>query len=387
MEPERLTKDALETLLGTESTLAVTIYAPMHTTASPPHITENQIRLKNLLTKAADEVRTHDKHTELPDELYKFHAQAHDNLQFWENQTPGLLICAVPGSITLLRLPIDTEEYVAVDTRFHLAPLLGLMHDERDFYVLSLAQHEPCLYSGDLYGLKPAGITLPKSVKEALNIDEPGQRNAATGRAAGTSVDRSFVSGRGDAQYPVEEDRIRFFRLIDRTICDKAERNRPLILAGIEAETVEYRDISRYPQLLEGIIPGNHKDDDLRTLFEEAAAIVQRELIIPDHRAAIEEYERLSGANPERVAGELKAIAEAAEQGRIDKLLARLNRRTADTVRDQPEEVPRITFPKPAESKRLNDIAHTVWQTSGTIYNLTPTEMPHGELLAARLRY
>jgi hypothetical protein len=394
---EKLDKDTLKSLQDIDAELAVTIYAPMHTSAAPPHISENQIRFKNLLQKAADEIRGIDKHAELAMQLESTIDEIYNSLTFWENQTPGLLICATTNNIHMFHLPIDTEEYVAVDTYFHLAPVVGLLHDAREYYVLAIAQQNPKLYRGDMYSLESSGIELPANMREALNLDEPNRKTenqgtttgpSSQGMASSPSRGRGWFNGRGGARNPAEADRLRFFRLIDQVIRDNANRDMPLILAGVESDIAEYREISRYPHILRGAAGINHTGtDDLRPLFEEAMTIISKELIEPAHQSAVEEYERVGGANPDRVARDLKSIDQAATQGRIDKLLAGMIRRTADTVRDTAGEVLRISFPNKSESKRLNDIARKVWQSSGTIFNLLPSEMPGGLQLAARLRY
>lgn len=383
---DRLTKDNLQELLSSQTGNAATIYIPTHTTASPPHITENQIRLKNLLHKAADELRRQSS-TQLATKLDQLVDQYHDDLSFWESQTPGLLVCASDNTINMYHLPVDTEEYVAVDKTFHLAPLLGLMQDEKDFYVLALAQHDPVLYKGNFYGLEASGIELPVSVKDALNIDEPNQKSENQGTANAPSTNTGWFNGRGGARNPQEEDRMRYFRMIDKIIHAKADCSLPMIVAGIESETVEYKKISKYPVLLKQIIAGNHTADDMRPLFDKAMPIIQRELVMPEHQAAIQEYQQLSGANPARTASDSKSIQDAAGQGRVDKLLTRMSRKTADTVRDKLDRVTRITFPDAKEAKKLNAVAMTVWQNSGRVYNLMPEEMPNGALMAARLRY
>jgi hypothetical protein len=388
---EKLDKESLHKLLNNQTTPAVTIYIPMHTTASPPHISENQIRFKNLVHKTAEKVRS--QNSLLANQLERQVDALYNDLGFWEQQKPGLLLCATPDKIEMYHLPIDTEEYCAIDDTFHLAPLMGLLRDEHDFYVLSLAQHNPFLCVGTFYGLEDSDITLPKSPKEALNIDEPNQRTEHQGTstaATGPSGSTGWFNGRGGARNPQEEDRLRFFRMIDKVICTRADRSLPMILTGIESELAEYRHISKYPYLLKGVIHGNHTkvSNHNRSLFESARDIVWQELVSPEHQAAVAEYERISGANPDRVAFDDNHLLEAAAQGRIDKLLAKMMRRTTDTLREKSAEVPRITFPKePGESKRLNDIAFTVWRTSGTVYNLMPEEMPSGELMVARLRY
>lgn len=387
---ERLDKDTMAALLEITATPAVTIYIPTNTTASPPHVSENQIRFKNLLRQAADELRAQDKHDEydqLARELERLIDERYNDLSFWEMQTPGLLLCATPGDIRLLQLPIDTEEYVSVDDTFHLAPLIGLLNDSREFYLLLLAQQDPRLCKGDLYGLTESSIELPSSAREALNIDEPNQKSENQGTATAPSTNTGWFNGRGGARNPEEADKANYFRLIDKRIQDKGDRTLPLLVAGTEEDIADYRAVSKYPKILEGSIVGNRTGDDDRELFDKARTIIWKELILPDHKAAIEEYERIRGTNPDRASQDVKQISDAAQQGRVDKLLARLRRTTADTVQETMVDVPRITFPENGASREINAIARTVWQNSGIVYNLFADEMPNGTLVAARMRY
>ncbi len=393
---DKLDHGTLKQLLDQEARPAVTMYVPMHTTASPPHISENQIRFKNLVHQVLQYLPPHGDGATVAKALQAQLQELHDDLSFWEDQTPGLLLCASPQELQLFHLPIDTEEYMAVDDHFHLAPVLGLLHDVRDFYLLALAQRNPKLYQGNLYGLEAVNLRLPANAREALNIDELNQRleNQGTatgpsskGAAGGPGQSRGWFNGRGGARNTEAEERLRYLRLLDQLIMGATDHHLALILAGTEDEVSLYRSASHYPHLLAGTIHGNHTLDDQRTLFETASKIIWSEVIVPEHQAAASEYRRISGANPSRVAEDSERIAEAAGQGRIDKLLARLSELTADTVRDQTRPMPRLTFPKGQASKRLNDVALNVWRNSGTVYNLLPDEMPSGSLMAARLRY
>lgn len=384
---QKITHESIQHLLETEANPKVTLYIPLEAGASPPHISENQIRFKNLIHKAVDELKAMGDTSKLSSELCAKLDEVHDNLEFWKDKKRGILLLAAPGMMETFDLPIDTEEYAAVDDTFHLAPILALLADDRAYYVLSLAQQNPKLYKGDMYGLTPMDIGLPSNIRTALGIDEPNQKTENQGSAIGTSMKTGWFNGRGGAGDPQDIDRVRFFHTIDKLLLENLDRNVPLILAGIEAETVEFRDLSKYPKILEETISGNHTDTRPEELFTMAHDIITHELIQPEHDAAREEYERLQGANPERVARDKKSITEAAEQGRVDKLLAQMSRRTTDTVQDAVKPVLRITFPEGDFSKTLNGLAMQVWQMSGKVVNLMPHEMPNGALMVARLRY
>lgn len=387
-----LTSEAIKELLAAgnaqEAQPAVTIYAPMHTTASPPHISENQTRIKNLISRAINEVvKSHGEDHPLAGELQEWLDAYYDDLGFWERQTPGLLLCARPSDIQWFHLPVDTDEYVAVDETFHLAPMLAILNENYSYYVLLVNQHKPKLFKGNMYELHISGLELPVSLEAALNIDEDNQKSENQASAIGGSMKTGGFNGRGGAKNPQEEDRLKFFRLIDRLVCNNTKDRLPMILAGIEAEAVEYRNLSKYSHLLRASINGSHADFDMEALHRQAIAIIKQELVLPMHQEAIEEYHQLAGTNPKRTAQDIPAIESAIEQGRVDKLLAPISSQTTDTIRDTLEAVQKITLPQGDKGKLLNHLAIKVWQMSGTIVGLTPQEMPNGAAVAARLRY
>lgn len=384
---EKLTSETLRQLIDTDlAGLKVTIYAPMHVTGAPPHLTENQIRYKNLIHAACRELQAHgDEQLEKALKLHLEKVQA--GIDFFECQTKGLLVCADAGSIRTFHLPIDTEEYVSVDDAYHLAPVMGLVAEASEFYVLTLAQHRPVLYRGDMYGLVPSGIELPETLVAGLNIDETNQKSEQSLSAGGSSLNTAGFNGRGGARNPGEEDRMRFFRMIDNIIMHNADRSLPMALAGIDAEVAEYRAHSKYPKLLEGSLSGNFNDTKLTDLFEQANTVVRAEVIAPKQSDAVEHFDRLRGAHPERTAADTNQIASAAEQGRVETLLLQMTRTTHDTVRDTSEADRRITFPEKSVSKSLNDLAHKVVSMSGQVVNLDDTQMPGKTPAAATLRF
>lgn len=387
---EELNRDAITELLNKKPKApAITVYLPTHRAATPPHMTEDQIRFKNLINKAITILKNRNDGRELEATLSERLDEFLNDRAFWESQTEGLLLCIRPGIFRMFHLPVDTEEYVAVADHFHLAPIFGVLDDMQEYYVLSIAQHNPNLYKGTMYHLQPAGIELPETMEAGLHIDEVNQRSEQQASARGSSMNSSGTfNGRGGAKNPAEEDRQRYWRMIDQIVNSKTNGKLPLILAGIESELVEYRAISKYPKILETAIHGSFGSAQSQDLFQPALDIIRKELLNPTHDDAIEEYERAKGQAPQLAARDMAAIRDAAEQGRIDKLLVADIRYTTDTVRDNSEPVPVITFPPEESAQAVHDIAYQVWNTSGQIVDIEADHMPEpGALMLATLRY
>lgn len=386
---EELSREAIQGLLDrTPKAPAVTIYMPTHRAATPPHMTEDQIRCKNLCNKAIEILKNRDDGKDLSRVLSDKLDKLLSNTSFWENQTEGLLVCARPGIFRTFNLPVDTEEYVAVADYFHLAPIFGVLQDMQKYYVLVLAQHHPRLLEGTLYGLEPTDIVLPESLAKGLNLDEAPQKRELQGSSVGSSMGTSGYNGRGSSKNPADEERLRFWRMLDQEITAKADTKLPLILAGVTSETSEYRGISNYPNILEKSVHGSFNGTARNDLYEPSLKIIRKELLNPAHDDVIAEYKRAKGQAPELAARSIAAIRDAAENGRVDKLLLADIRYTTDTVHDNTKAKPVLTFPPEESAQAVNDIAYRIWNTGGHIIDIETTHMPErGALMLATLRY
>jgi len=368
-----------------EKSPAVTIYLPTHRSISPDHLNQDEIRLKNLLYRVEELLSGIEDGESFLGEFESQVKKMVGSKLFYEQLTEGLMICASPGFFSSLHLEIDVEEYVAVGERFYLAPILGLLNDYTEYYVLVLATHLPSLFKGDNYGLYSTNVQLPKSLKESLKIDELGkdsqQQQSSYGGAKG-------FNGRGGEKNIEQNDRLRFFRSIDQIMVSRLDKKLPLVLVGTEKEVSEYREISKYPNILKDHIEGSYRDPKPHELFNKSQQVINQDIIKPEHDKIIDEYNAIKGNHPHLVANELKSIYLAAKAGRIDKLILGLIHNTADNVREGTNRLPKISFPPLEVAQLYNEITRVVWNNGGKIININRLEMPTQDtFLLATLRY
>lgn len=362
-----ITSKKIKQLITAGSTMpAVTIYASMHISTSPALMTENQTRLKTLIAQASSQLaRDYGKDQPLIQQLAKWYDDHRNDQAFWDSQTVGFLLCTRLGDSQWFNLPVETDSYVSVDSDFHLAPVLAMLTQDHDYYILTVNQHNPKLFKGNAYGLSLAPVGLPASMQAALGIDEARQNNLSH----------------------AEEDRLKFFRIIDRAISEQDKLGLPMILTGTASETSEYRAVSKYRHLLHATINGSHADSNLDNLRQQALAIIAKELVQPAHRAALQEYQQLEGTQPQRIADDVESIAIATKEGRVAALLATMTAEATDSVKDGATLVHKISLPAGEKGKLLNNLALKVWQMRGTIINLHPQDMPGSSTMVAQLRY
>ena len=365
---------------------AVTIYMPTHRQASPPNMSEDEIRFKNIYTKAIEILKTREDSKDFLVSFDQLTKEILSNQDFWKQQTEGLLLCARPNELKMFHLPFDTQEYLAVADQFHLAPIFGLLNDFKDFYLLLLGQHSPQIYKGSTYSLSGPLIELPATLEDALKIDEMDQENE---QQVSSYSNGGGYNGRGGSKNPAEEERHRFWRIIDDEINRRLpDRNLPLILAGTESEISEFRAISRYQTILTKHLEGSYATTKANDLLKPANDIIQSELIQPEHERLIEQFKMLAGKSPDMIGTDIATITQASNEGRIDKLLLSGIRNTTDTVRDNLQPVPLLSMPSPESAQAVNEIARIVYDSSGQIINIEASRMPiPGSDMLAIMRY
>ncbi len=379
----KLSTEALGELLHQSSAPAVSIYLPTHRQATPPHKHEDQTRYKNRLRHVATILHSYDAPNSIIDSLLARLEALHTDQEFWQNRLDGLAVFASPKGLWVYDLPLDCEEYSAVDTHFHVAPLLALVQDNLPFLVLALNLQTPRLYQGDMYGLEPVtALTLPHDLISALKIDEFSQRQQHYHVKAGGYA--TGQHGGGTVKDTGHEEKLRFLRLVDEAL-RRFDDSKPLILAGATPVIADYRSISSYPHVLEGVIEGDIRDDELVARHEQAWTILSDEYIQQRHQAAVERLAALAGQA--RVTTEPAAILDAAETGRIDTLLVSVSTHTRDTVRDVVSRVKKIIFPAEQHRQFIDQTALLTWYQGGQVLDIEPRLIPVNAPLAAILRY
>jgi hypothetical protein len=380
----KLHKPALQALLNTaKGDALVSIYMPTHSVSTPPNISEDRRRFKNLRNKVLEITN------ERPDIALK-QRQAIErkldildkDLEFWEHRTYGVAIFVDQTNITTIDIPVDCDEYVAVDYQFHITPLIGLLDQMVDFAVLVVSKKEPMLFMGDIYGLQSAPVELP--------ISQTGHKSAHQ------KVETTHLppKGKGRQEYygtnfplVTQDDLIHFYRTIDTIIQKHIAKDLPLILAGTETDTCEYRSISTHSNILSGHIESANSATTPHRLAPFAWSFVQNATVLKDRQNQLERYDRLANGM-DRASGELPAIQDAAEKGRIETLIIKLIRTTTDTIRDNLIATPKIHFPPDEQMAVIEKVALQTWQSNGNVTLIEDTETtPPNSALGAIFRY
>lgn len=383
-----ITTEELKELAARQDRTSVSIYMPTHRVSSPPHMQEDITRYKNLIHKAEELLNekgaSHDDQQTIMTKLQDLVS----NQNFWMHQKDGLAVLVDSEELRTYHIATDIDEYVAVDERFHLAPLMVQMEENQSYLVLALAVHEPRLFEADLSTFKESEVELPTDPETALNIDEmhinqiqsrsPAVRQPNTGKAP------ALFHGHGGSPRDVQSDeRLRFFKMIDEAIRKNYDDSRPLLLISTDDQIVEYKSVAEYGSIVDKHIDGNRTHDRLDELHRMTWNFIDENVIQAKRGKLISQYEELVAQN--RSITSTSEIQSLATEGRIDTLMLGMIITTTDTVKDQVKSVPRVVFPE--EYDIIEACARDVYSQSGHIVGFSREHMPEQAPMAAILRY
>ncbi len=152
----------LDELVAMDARPAVSIYLPTHVAGR--EIRQDPIRLKNLLSSAAERLAATWRRPEIEDFLGPAESLVGDE-EFWRHQQQGLAVFLAPGFNRIHKLPIPVPGEILLGDHLHIKPLLPLLEDAGSFWLLTISAKRTRLYHGSRWEFaEDTAIDLPQGV-------------------------------------------------------------------------------------------------------------------------------------------------------------------------------------------------------------------------------
>lgn len=380
----KITPSVVEKLSEPQHSPVLSIYIPTHRHPAPPHIQEDQIRLKNavrearlLLEESGVDSRGIHANLQAVEEL------VHD-VSFWQGTLEGLAVFITEQEYQYYHSPFEFEESVTCNGAFDVAPLHIVLSQDVKFHVLALAMHGSKVYEGDAYGLRELAVDLPMSPEDALGIDEMFA-NSQTVRSHGGGT---APHGEGDSSEAGAHERLQYFRIIEQRLVSHKQFDTavPLVLAATDSEAGNFRSVVQLSGLLDDYVPGNHLDTASQELFALVWPKIRSHVIQKCESQLVERFGEYQGKD--RASIDAQHIEEAAEQGRVEALLVNYIDDTRDSVSDAHVEVsPVIRTATDEDQVYLKHLIDLVCSQGGKVVGLDHSRMPAAAPVAALYRY
>jgi hypothetical protein len=366
----QLTANQLIEQLADHEPPCISLYQPTH--RAHPENRQDPIRFRNLLAEMEKSLRQKYPTREVRTILEKFQALTRDD-PFWNHRTDGLAILSSTDTFQIVELQRAVPELLVVADSFHIKPLLRALQSADRYQILSLNLQEAKLYEGNRYALDPVELpNVPATISEALGdeLTEPHLTTASYGGVGG-----SMHHGHGQKKDEVDNDRDRFFRVIDRAILEHHSRpsGLPLMLAALTQHHAPFHKVSRNPYLMADGIMTNPEALSLEQLRAEAWRVVEPAYL---QRVAklVDDYEvaraRQLGSD------DLAQIAEAVSAGRVGTLLIEDDRQIPGKVDRATGQILTGDLSDPEIDDVLDDLAELVLRMKGDVVVVPRERMP-----------
>ncbi|MDQ3914352.1 MAG: hypothetical protein M3323_03335 [Actinomycetota bacterium] len=395
-----ITREDLTSLLQPQEGLTVSLYHPTVQAAVEPE--ENSLHLKNLLTRAKEELSDRGLPGAEIDALLAPAFDLLDERTFWQHQLKGLAVFVTKDGMRYWRLPFEVEELVSIGDSVHLKPLLPVLNLQGHFYILALAQNQVQMYRATEHSIEEVDLEqwgVPTSLMEALRYDDlqkpelqhhpvtgPGRGQAGasiTGEAPGHRT--HAFHGHGEDGDDQKEQIRRFFNVLDDGLAKAlALETAPMVLAGVEYVRPIFKAVTSYNHVLAEGVDGNAEGLRADELHAKAWRIVQ-----PHFRERIREAKDRYhvGFGRGTASDDLSDVLAAAYEGRVGILFALrgdvewgvfdLAGRTAEVHDDR----------APGDVDLVDLACRQTLATGGEVFVVEEPDMPSATAIAAVYRY
>jgi hypothetical protein len=272
----------------------VTLTAPLDPTqqnGEHAHLT-----LKNLVADAARQLEAWPQVD--PRSLLEGVHRLVEEDRWWRGPGRGCVVLLAPdGIFEHFRVDATLAAGVTVDQQFAIRALLPALYGAERFFVLAISQNQAKLYAGDRYGLMPSTAALsPNSLADAMRYFEHSNdlNRHGGGQPGGTGRPFAGVHGQGSQRDSRKSELQEYFRRVDEAACEIIGADDPLVLAIDAPEFPIYREVARYPNLMDDIVAGN-PDHLLADELHRRAWTAVSSRFEQDRESAITEYRNSIG--------------------------------------------------------------------------------------------
>jgi hypothetical protein len=305
----------LDELVAVDARPAVSIYLPTHIVGR--EIRQDPIRLKNLLSAAAEQLAAMWRRPEIEEFLGPAQSLVGDE-EFWRHQQQGLAVFLAPGFNRIHKLPIPVPEEALLGDHFHIKPLLPLLEDAGSFWLLTISAKHTRLYRGSRWEFSEnKEIDLPQGVGEIRGMTdyEETHYGSPVGRHGGLAKAQSFGD---DPDQIRKEELLEFLHRIVPPVEPLIKRSpAPVIVAADPEVGGHFREIAGWKEIQPG---GISENPDILTedeLHRRAYALVEPRLA-EARAAAVDRLNALLRAG--KATSKPEEIVRAARYARVDTL-------------------------------------------------------------------
>jgi hypothetical protein len=294
----------------------------------------------------------------------------------------GRVIFCSPSTFQQFDLALPSPPSLKIGGCFAIRLVTAEFECPHMFYILALSKSGVSLIActGSHAGEVNLPPDVPANCADALALERPDhtlRNRSAVGRSLGSM--HAVCFGTGSEREQERAHLADYYRMVDRGLCHHLHGiDVPLLLAGVDEDTVIYKAVSMHSQLVGKTIRGSATAVLKVSELRRKALAILREECIDRHAATLRKA--FQETAPSRFSTDLPTILGAAFEGRVDQLYL-------DESAEQSGICNRGSYRTWGSEDLLNIAAVQTLVHHGKTYGLPTQHMPSGASAAALMRH
>jgi hypothetical protein len=256
---------------------SLTIYAPFIEVDPNGSTNPNRIELKNLLHEAETALLADGVEPRVVRKTLRPARALLENREFWPRSGESLALFLHPRFFRQYHLPGKIPYMLSVGRGFNLGPLMRVVRDNRPYLVLALSHKNVRMFEGDRFRIRQLHLrNFPTNMEESLGIDEYPKVSETHSIAPAGEKGSEAYHGQYNENETDKQMLFLFFRKIDASLHKfLQQKDRPVILAGVEYLLPIYRQANTSPYLVPGGLTGNFEHEDPEHIRRRAWKLIK----------------------------------------------------------------------------------------------------------------
>lgn len=308
----------IEELVTVQSQLCISIFIPTHRYGHEVNDGMDRISLKNELQNVKNELEDRGLQKRYVAELLEPGFSLLDDSFFWRNMEEGLAVFISEGFFRYFTVPVSVKNQNFIAKDFIVTPLLSLLNENGQFYILDLNLDGIRLFRADKFDIEQIEITdqmFPQNIEQILkDYDfeyDLHRRNTGAGRSLAANFHGH--SSDDDLEYKYREE---FLKRIDTGLNKYLNQSKaPLILVGVDNIQAKYRKVNTYNNLIDKGVFGNHEYVNVKEIHQKALGVVEDYFKKPI-KDQLDKYQFMAGTG--KASYEVEDVFQNALAGRVE---------------------------------------------------------------------
>lgn len=309
--------NAFKRLSDVHEARCISILMPVHQKGVEVLNKEDQLLYKNLLKEAQLQAQAKGYAGSLFDKVLSKAADLLTDNEFWRHQEAGLAVFVADDMMEAYPLSGTLNPVVGVGHQFLVKPLIPFLRQDPAFFLLVLGLEGVRLFQMDNSQIEEVRLAVPKGILEVSGSDVVEDKvgmHSGGGRKGGM-VYHGYGEGKDDRKM----ERDAYFHETAGVINEwLANRELPLVLAGLPDQVAMYRKHNTYRNVFPEALTGNPAVAELDGLRKSAVELLRPLVVdeVKEEKKALVQKFYLT----ERGSCQLAEILPAAMGGRVDTL-------------------------------------------------------------------